>query len=230
MTQARRAPVRLRVGVLVDGPRVSRHLRDLLAFLEFEPTLHLAGVWYPGELASDTVGGLSGRCRRALYRLDARLARLGAQDAGHGVQRVDVSPWLQGQTHGTDVDLMVRAGTPADARLQPMLAGVRYGAIGLDFSLSAPPDEAGLALDECLSGAHQAGVVLYATPAAPDSPWVIREGWFQTHWSLGRTRAVLMAAGLRMLKDAILQCQRWHAAQLDGGSGPDGGRHQAHEK
>ena len=287
---------RLRVGVLLDGPRASRHLRDLLTFLEFEPSLRLVGVWFPAGQAQPAGAGLAARCRRAVWRLDARLARLGAaQDAGLGVQKVDASPWppgvagrhahdhleannghghghghshshshghagpaapagaaghdhTRGHDHGPGpapagaverhadddrhgevpgpgqpqhaiaVDLLVCAGALSDERLQPMLAGVRYGAISLDFSLSAPPDEARLGLAECLAGAHQAGIVLRATSAGELKPWVIREGWFQTHWSVGRTRAVLMAAGLRMLKDAIVQCQRWHEAAGDGES------------
>lgn len=281
----------LRVGVLLDGPRASRHLRDLLTFLEFEPSLRLAGVWYPAGQVQPAGAGLAARCRRAFCRLDARLARLGAaQDAGLGVQKVDASPWPPGMArrhahhardhsvanndrghagpaaparadghaharehdhgrgsapagagrhadddrhgeapgagqpqHGIAVDLLVCAGALSDERLQPMLAGVRYGAISLDFSLSAPPDEARLGLAECLAGAHQAGIVLWATPAGGVAPWVIREGWFQTHWSLGRTRAVLMAAGLRMLKDAIVQCQRWHEAAGEGGTVLTGG-------
>lgn len=214
---------KLRVAVLVERPCVSRHARDLIAWLESDPSFRLTGVWYPSRTVTwGRAGGMLGaRSRRWMLRLDARLARLGRSgDPGLDLGRVPArvcrldAPRSWSEQQG-GVDLLIRAGGIPDDWTRELAAVCRYGAIGLDFSLSAPPDETGLGLRECHHGLNQAGMVLYALQGDTETaPWVIRRGWFQPHWSLGRTRALLLAAGLRMMKDAVLQCRNWHVSPL----------------
>lgn len=237
MTDLHGPPVR--VLVLLDGVRVSRHARDLIAFLESEPGVDLVGVRHAARPMPVPPRPLKARVRRWLYRLDARLARLGAtHDPGQGVQEVAAEAWPLPDDHpaGDDrlsaadtagdaaqgpagiaglpgFDLLIRAGGAPDAQVLPLIRQARYGGIGFDFSLSAPPDETGLGFVESFDGMDQAGIVLYAAGAGLASPWVIRRGWYQTHWSVSRTRALLLAAALRMMKDAVLQCLAWHRQQ-----------------
>lgn len=223
---------RLRVAVLVDGPLLSRYGLDLLAWLEAEPSLSLAGVWYPAS-ATALAPRLAARARCLLYRLEARLARLGrAGDPGQGVQQVAARPWQPsagqpgagGDSELPSFDLLLRAGAVPDEQAVAMAWQARYGVIGMDFSLSAPPDQGGVGFAESFAGAHQAGMVLYALGADLSEPWVIRRGWFQPHWSLGRTRAMLLAAATRMMKDAVLQCSHWHRHSAEVGGAAYGGQ------
>ncbi|MDO4905433.1 MAG: hypothetical protein Q4A16_07785 [Lautropia sp.] len=234
---------RLRVAVLVETPCVSRYARDLIAWLQADPSITLLGVWHPASLPSVAKGGRwANRFRGWVYRWDARWAGLSAPvDPGLGLARVSAKVWhpdipdIVGiassvssrspagpgpkQRVGTswmplpDCDLLIRAGAVPEAWCPSLAVHARYGVLGFDFSLSAPPDRTGLGFVECLQGEHQAGVVLYALAAGMQAPWVVQRGWFQPHWSLGRTRAMLLSAAVRMMKDAVLQCARWHSAE-----------------
>lgn len=214
----------LRVAVLVDGPMVSRAVRDLIAFLQTQPGVSLQGVWYPAGRGPQG-NALAARCRRVVWRLDARLARLSpAHDPGRGLCRVGAQALVPEESGVGDgrrrlrvagrqlpaFDLLIRAGARAPGMVQALASRARFGAIGFDFSLSAPPDEGGLGFHETLAGEDHAGLVLYAESPVLASPWVIRRGWFQPHWSVVRTRGLLMAAAGRMMKDAVLACVAWH--------------------
>lgn len=194
----------------------------------------LVTVFHPVGMAAGQPAGVVARAsdwlRARFLRLDRRLGRLHQQDHGVGVPAVASIPWSTGMAqagapaassspkgghdatetgHPPAFDLLIRLGDTAPSVVDAAARHARFGAIGLDFSLAASPDRGALGLRECRDGADQCGIVLYARIEGHEEPWVIRRGWYQTHWNWSHTQAKLRAAGLRMIKDAVERCCRW---------------------